>query len=145
MTKANDVPEGPLFSFRSEVHEFGHDEDGDPITVNVVSSHELDARPIRSSGLRWPKGLKPDHEAITGAILEHGVDHRIAGGGPVVRAVERRLARQVHARRFVNAGDGDPLTTERQTWSRGFKEPRARGLISGETLGSQELVWLVST
>ncbi|MFB6419905.1 AAA family ATPase [Bradyrhizobium tunisiense] len=36
VTKANDAPEGPLFSFKSKVHEFGLDEDGDPITVNVV-------------------------------------------------------------------------------------------------------------
>jgi hypothetical protein len=41
VTKANDAPEGPLFSFKSEVHEFGHDEDGDPITVNVVSSEPI--------------------------------------------------------------------------------------------------------
>jgi hypothetical protein len=37
VTKANDAPEGPLFSFKSDVHEFGQDDDGDPITVNVVS------------------------------------------------------------------------------------------------------------
>jgi hypothetical protein len=37
VTKANDRPEGPLFSFKSEVHEFGTDEEGDPITVNVVA------------------------------------------------------------------------------------------------------------
>ncbi|MFY9953198.1 AAA family ATPase [Bradyrhizobium sp.] len=37
VTKANDMPEGPLFSFKSEIHEFGIDEDGDPISVNVVS------------------------------------------------------------------------------------------------------------
>jgi hypothetical protein len=41
VTKANDMPEGPLFSFKSEVHEFGLDEDGDPITVNVVSAEEV--------------------------------------------------------------------------------------------------------
>ena len=49
VTKANDAPEGPLFSFKSEVHEFGADEDGEPITVNIVSSAEVsrlsDARP----------------------------------------------------------------------------------------------------
>jgi hypothetical protein len=38
VTKANDMPEGPLFSFKSELHEFGTDEDGDPITVNIVSA-----------------------------------------------------------------------------------------------------------
>jgi hypothetical protein len=47
--KANDAPEGPLFSFRSETHDFGRDEDGDPITVNIVSpvevSSQLETRP----------------------------------------------------------------------------------------------------
>jgi hypothetical protein len=42
VTKANDAPEGPLFSFKSEVHEFGRDEDGDPITVNVVTGDGVD-------------------------------------------------------------------------------------------------------
>ncbi|SEB94403.1 AAA family ATPase [Bradyrhizobium erythrophlei] len=41
VAKANDAPEGPLFSFKSSVHEFGLDEDGDPITVNIVSSEEV--------------------------------------------------------------------------------------------------------
>ncbi|MGY4160501.1 hypothetical protein ACVINW_006343 [Bradyrhizobium sp. USDA 4461] len=43
VTKANDMPEGPLFSFRSETHEFGKDKDGDPITVNIVSTEEVTA------------------------------------------------------------------------------------------------------
>jgi hypothetical protein len=41
VTKANDAPEGELFSFKSEVHDFGTDEDGDPITVNIVSSETV--------------------------------------------------------------------------------------------------------
>ncbi|MET4721671.1 hypothetical protein ABIF63_005777 [Bradyrhizobium japonicum] len=44
VTKANDAPEGPLFSFKSDVHQFGTDEDGDPITVNVVSSEEVSSQ-----------------------------------------------------------------------------------------------------
>ena len=41
VTKANDAPEGQLFSFKSEVFDFGPDEDGDPRTVNIVSSEEV--------------------------------------------------------------------------------------------------------
>jgi hypothetical protein len=41
VVKANDMAEGPLFSFKSIVHEFGLDEDGDPITVNIVSGEEV--------------------------------------------------------------------------------------------------------
>lgn len=40
--KANDMPEGPLFSFKSVVHEFSLDGDGDPITVNIVSADQPD-------------------------------------------------------------------------------------------------------
>jgi hypothetical protein len=52
VTKANDAPEGPLFSFASEVHDFGPDGDGDPVTVNVVSS-EQQATPAATA--REPK------------------------------------------------------------------------------------------
>ncbi|SHM41202.1 AAA family ATPase [Bradyrhizobium lablabi] len=51
VTKANDAPEGMLFSFTSDVHSFGSDEDGDPITVNVVSSEAV--------SLQATKGREP--------------------------------------------------------------------------------------
>jgi hypothetical protein len=43
ITKANDSAAGPLFSFKSEVHDFGPDPDGDPVTVNIISSEEVAA------------------------------------------------------------------------------------------------------
>jgi hypothetical protein len=68
VTKANDAPEGALFSFKSEVHEFGTDEDGDPISVNVVSSEEVStSQPERLT--REPK-LRPNQQTVF-AIL-HG-------------------------------------------------------------------------
>jgi hypothetical protein len=45
VTKANDAPEGPLFSFKSEVIDFGTDEDGDPRTINIVSGEECGSAP----------------------------------------------------------------------------------------------------
>ncbi|MDB5627836.1 MAG: hypothetical protein JWQ51_176, partial [Tardiphaga sp.] len=50
VTKANDAPEGPLFSFKSTVHEFGTDEDGDPITVNIVSGDDVSESTLTVSG-----------------------------------------------------------------------------------------------
>lgn len=58
--KANDMPEGPLFSFASETHEFGTDEDGDPITVNIVSDEEVTA-PQRKA--KEPR-LSPNQQAM---------------------------------------------------------------------------------
>ena len=50
VTKANDAPEGELFSFKSEIHEFGADEDGDPVTVNIVSAEEVSPQAGKGTG-----------------------------------------------------------------------------------------------
>ena len=69
VTKANDAPEGVLFSFKSEVHDFGTDEDGDPITVNVVSSETVDA--TRSPPHRERK-LKPNQQTVFALLHSAG-------------------------------------------------------------------------
>jgi hypothetical protein len=143
VTKANDAPEGPLFSFKSELYEFGIDDDGDPITVNIVSSEEVEREPTRRAS-RWTKGLKLVHDAITEAILNAGQDHRIGSDGPVVRAAPVTAARAIHTQRYVSNGEGDRSEAERKAWARNFKQARDAGLIGGELKGGQELIWLVS-
>lgn len=71
VTKANDAPEGPLFSFKSEVHEFGHDEDGDPIAVNIAVSSDQPAPTIREPKLTANQRtlFAMVHAAGTGGIL----------------------------------------------------------------------------
>jgi hypothetical protein len=69
VTKANDVPEGPLFSFKSEIHEFGTDEDGDPITVNIVSGEAVDAK--QTAAHREPK-LSPNQRVMFRLLHEAG-------------------------------------------------------------------------
>jgi len=141
VTKASDIPDGPLFSFKSEVHDFGSDEDGDPISVNIVSADEVATQSGKSGG-KWPKGLKLVHDSIIAALLDEGVVHQVAGSGPSVRAVEVRAARSVHSQRYVSTGEGDAKDAERKSWGRNFTEARNRGLISGETISGRELIWL---
>jgi hypothetical protein len=69
VTKANDAPEGGLFSFKSEVHEFGTDEDGDPITVNVVSGEEVSVQ--SSPKTREPK-LTANQKTLFGMLHAAG-------------------------------------------------------------------------
>ena len=68
VTKANDMPEGPLFSFKSEVHEFGTDPDGDPITVNVVTSAD---KPSQLATVSEPK-LSANQEAMLRLLRDAG-------------------------------------------------------------------------
>jgi hypothetical protein len=142
VTKANDAPEGPLFSFKSEVHEFGHDEDGDPITVNIVSSEEVEARPTKGRD-RWTKGLRFVRDCVDAALIELGNDYAIPNG-PTVRAVPVQSARAVHNQRYVSNGEGDRSAAERQAWSRNFNDARNRGLIGGEAKGGQEWIWMIN-
>lgn len=145
VTKANDAPEGPLFSFTSEVHEFGLDEDGDPVTVNIVSSAEVSVQSAPKLRDRWPKGLKLVHDAITGALLDAGRQHQVNGDGPMVMAASVSAARSIHNQRFVSSGDGDRDAAERQAWKRNFAKARQSDLIGAETSSGEELVWLVTT
>jgi hypothetical protein len=66
--KANDMPEGTLFSFTSATHEFGKDEDGDPITVNVVSDEEV-SPPERKA--REPR-LSANEKTVFGILHDAG-------------------------------------------------------------------------
>lgn len=52
VTKANDRPEGPLFSFKSETIELGTDEDGDLMTVNIVSPEAAEPSSSGSDTMR---------------------------------------------------------------------------------------------
>jgi AAA domain len=141
VTKANDAPEGPLFSFKSEVHEFGMDEDGQPITVNIVSPDEVESRPAKGRD-RWTKGLRLVRDCVEAALIEAGAEHAITNG-PIVRAVPVQTARAIHASRYVSDGEGDRNAAERKAWSRNFKAARDAGLIGGEAKGGQEWIWLI--
>ena len=56
ITKANDSPEGALFAFKSELHEFGVDDDGDPVSVNIVSeSRSGHTRSTKERWVRWSR------------------------------------------------------------------------------------------
>ncbi|MGY2920559.1 MULTISPECIES: AAA family ATPase [Bradyrhizobium] len=143
VTKANDMPEGPLFSFTSEIHEFGRDEDGDPITVNIISTEHVVSE-AQSRRIKWGKGLRLVRDAINAAVLEAGRDHHVGGTGPVVKATTVQAARAAHGQRYVSTGDGDRSEAERKAWTRSFKQARDLNLVGGEVANGDELIWLLS-
>ncbi|WOH47653.1 AAA family ATPase [Bradyrhizobium sp. sBnM-33] len=141
VTKANDAPEGQLFSFKSEVHDFGVDDDGDPITVNIVSSEEVSPQAGKRAG-GWSKGQRLVRDCLNEALMDAGTDYQIPGG-PIVRAVAVKAVRALHNTRYVSNGDGDRNEAERKAWSRNFKTAREAGLIGGEAKGGQEWIWII--
>jgi 5S rRNA maturation endonuclease (ribonuclease M5) len=138
---SKDGPAGARVLCTLEAVTVGVDEDGDEITSCVVS-------PCEEGGSRpravLPKGLRLVHEAISAAVLEGGVTHRVGGDGPMVTAVQVRAARTIHNQRYVSTGDGDRTEAERKAWARNFKQAREANLIGAEHNEGQELIWLIS-
>jgi hypothetical protein len=56
-----------------------------------------------------------------------------------------KAARDVHDQRYVSTGDGDRKEAEKKAWQRNFRQARNTDLISGETVGGQELIWMVAS
>jgi hypothetical protein len=97
----------------------------------------------------WTDGLKTVRNSIDEAILKHGFKHRVSGDGPEVNAVKREHVRAIHKIKYINTGDKDKGSAERQAWSANFKRALDGGLVAGECVGTgpdvegEELVWIV--
>lgn len=144
VTKANDRPEGRLFSFTSDIVDFGLDEDDDPITVNIaVPATDDELSTTKSAGRQLSHGIRMVRDAIAEAILVSGASHVVAGDGPSVNAAPLKTARDMHKRRYVYSGEGDRDDAERKAWQRNFDRARRDGAIGAETVNGGELVWLI--
>ena len=146
--KNKDGEDGGVFGYSlRQVYLGTHRRTGKPVTTCVVDWVSPDvAKAMKSSGTgKWPKGLKLVYDAITSAILENGIEHRVGGDGPVVRAVAVSEPRKVHNQRYVSTGDGDREEAEKKAWHRNFKAARNTDLIGGETVGGEELIWIATS
>jgi hypothetical protein len=144
VTKANDRPEGKLFLFKSDIVDFGADEDGDPITVNVAVEASDDGQNDEAAGRKQhSQGVRMVREAVSEAIVAFGLSHVVGGDGPSVKAVQIQAAREFHKRRYVSDGEGNRADAERKAWQRNFDKARRFGAIGAETTNQSELVWLI--
>jgi hypothetical protein len=88
VTKRNDGAEGPLFSFTSEIHDFGLDRDGEPLTVNVVSHEDVATVP---SGRRAGAKISPRNAKALAAL-----QNVLAGDQVTILPGNRRAAHRDH-------------------------------------------------
>jgi hypothetical protein len=105
--KANDAPEGVLVRFRGLLHDFGPDEDGDPVTTNILDPEIIAAegesgseRQDKTKKPRLPPAAKLALKALRTAIEETGTAapaSRYIPAGTLCTTVEnwRRYAYQM--------------------------------------------------
>ncbi|WP_441278585.1 AAA family ATPase [Tardiphaga sp. 172_B4_N1_3] len=117
VTKANDRPEGPLLSFGSKIIELGVDEDGDPVTVNIVSQEAVETGSGGSETVRLTANQQTFYRILYDAgdrglaLEEWNEQARQAGLGERRRAdlldlrkalLDKRLVRESGGRWYID-------------------------------------------
>jgi hypothetical protein len=143
LTKSRRGGTGPLVQFKIASTIIDYDEDRDPVTAGYVEFVSGDAA---SEGKSKPPTLDERIflAALDEVITSQGIEHRVRGDGPVVRAAPRDAVRREFSRRYVEDGTGKAASTERNAWSRAHKRLQEAGTVSGETFNkSAVLIWRV--
>jgi hypothetical protein len=138
ISKANELPEGPLMRFRMEAYDTGmKDDDGDPIEVWIPAAEKIEAEQApKRANLSDQQRLAI--EALAEVTLTHGVDMPPQGGLP-------------HGLKSVVADQWKQELFRRNVLDKDAKNPRARfnelrtRLASKKLIGtSDDLVWLAT-
>jgi AAA domain len=128
--KANDQPEGPLASFALEPFELGQDEDGDSISVSLLSDelHETPKSKSRKRGRpsnRDYVALKALRDALADAGEPTPASNHIPPG---VKVVPKELWRKYAYQSGFPAADSDP-EARKKAFQRAVEALQAKNLI----------------
>lgn len=131
VSKANDAPEGALFSFNSETFDFGLDEDGDPISVNIVAAEQVatvtgaSMPTSKTNNTRLPKAAQTALRALQEALAERGTIAPASNHIPTgARIVSVDLWRDYAYRMGISTGE---VRANQQAFKRAFEH-----LIGGQ-------------
>jgi hypothetical protein len=142
--RMKDGPEGEKVAFTLKTVIVGKDVRGNDMTSCVVEPCEDTPAAIsKAKGSGWTKTLRLVQRSIAEAILQAGVNHRVGGDGPTVKAAPLKLARDIHNKKYVYTGEGDRDNAQRQAWHQHTKKALESDLIGGEPNNGQDLVWFV--
>ena len=138
--KANAVPEGKLFSFGSQLHNFGVDEDGDPIDVNVIKPAGGGIGGADPRKRLWPPSLTVFRNALNEVAINSSVAYQIPQG-PAVRAVKVADVRKQYTAVYPHDGTSDRKRAADQSWRRHFKQAVDSELVGYRTDGAEDWMW----
>ena len=132
---------GPLTQFKIASTIIDYDEDRDPVTAGYI---EFVSDEVGSVSKAKPLSLNDRCflAALDEMVMSQGMEHRVRGDGPIVRAVPREAVRKEFTRRYVEDGTGKAASSERNAWSRALKDLQEAGIVAGETFNtSTVLIW----
>jgi hypothetical protein len=127
--KANDQPEGPLASFTLEPFDFGQDEDGEALSVSIVSDKQQEARQSPPAKSKLAHGEQVALKTLSDALAEAGELAPASAHIPQgVKVVTKELWRKYAYQGGIAGGDVDP-EARKKAFQRAVKSLHGRKLI----------------
>jgi hypothetical protein len=142
VTKNNDGPEGQMASFRSCWHDFGADEDGDPIEFWLAEpvGGEVPPRSQKQKSDWSTKPLRLLRDVLINALIEAGRDIQPYIDGPTVKAVDKTIVRT----EFMKRHHADDDRTKRRAFNRAVEDAKDRKLIALRQVEDIQFIWFAS-
>jgi hypothetical protein len=142
MRKQRDGLTGFEIPFAVCVLNVGEDEDGDPITAQVIDWKAPQPAEAKSN-TNWTKTMRTLRRVLTTILADHGKTEVPFIDGPQVRACDIELVRDEFYRQHVAEGtEKKKSEARRKAFNRAVDDGKDRGVIGVREVSGVKLIWL---
>jgi len=142
MRKQRDGISGFEIPFTMKTVETGTDEDGDPITAQVIE-WQAPQQTAQKTDVKWTPSMQLLRRVLTTMLVDHGQTARPFFDGPEVRACKLDLVRAEFYRQHPADGtDKQKHEARRKAFARALRDAATRGVAMTREVGDAQLIWI---
>jgi len=131
--------------FTVQTIETGHDEDGDPITAQIID-WQAPQRADAKNETSWTPSLQLLRRVLGTILADHAKDVQPFTGGPTVKACDLELVRAEYYRQYPAEGTKEQKQAARQkAFSRHVKQAVQRSVAAVREIDGAQLIWFTKT
>ena len=142
MRKQRDGISGFEIPFTVQTKETGTDEDGDPITAQIID-WQAPQQAAEKSDVRWTPSMQLLRRVLMTTLADHGQNARPFLDGPEVRACDVELVRAEFYRQHPAEGtDKQKQQARQKAFKRSVNDSIARNVTASREVDGVQLIWL---
>jgi len=143
LRKLRDGLSGFEIPFTARLVETGTDDDGDPITAQVID-WQAPQQPTQAEA-RWTPSVQLLRRILMTILADCGQNLRPFPDGPPVRVCDVEAVRAEFYKQYAADGtEKQKADTRRQAFNRSIRESQARGLVASREVEGVQLIWLAT-
>jgi hypothetical protein len=142
--KQRDGVSGFEIPFNVRTIETGLDEDGDPITSQVIDWAAPQQTAAGANDPRWTKSMQLLRRILMSELADHGRNARPFEDGSEVRACDIELVRdEFHRQHHAEGAPQQKHETRKKAFNRALKTSKERNVIATREVAGVQLIWLI--